>query len=163
MSFLPSSIFSNLCYLLWVLKYSSNLVMITHSAQHLTSNLKNPNPDLPCPQISAPNKSISLMLHHTFSDSWNVLLVFLEVVLSFLTLYFHWLFLYLISLSFHVIYSAWNTKGMQQIFASQRSKNLVETPCSLWSVSSPRWSLWSHMGIFSLLWIPTERMALAML
>lgn len=88
MCLLPSVIcfLKSTCYLLWILKYSMNLVTITHRAQQLPSNLKNPNPDLPCPRKSALNKLTCLMLHHTFSDFWNVLLLFLEVALSFLTL-----------------------------------------------------------------------------
>lgn len=75
----------------------SQLPTILSSSQWLSIALlqpPNPNSDLPCPQGSVPDELSSFMVHDSFSDSWDILLLFLEDALFFLTLLLVMVFLY---------------------------------------------------------------------
>lgn len=136
------------------------LPTVFNSSQWVTTALcqpPNPNLDFHCPQLSTPNELSSFMFCDSSSDSWDILLLFLKDVLSFMTLLLLVLFLYHhLSLSFQR-----KALDIQKVLNKHLlvEETKIEFKCSVLHKLSPdSLSLTSH--IFFPFLIPVKIMAL---
>lgn len=134
--FFPPSAYSNPsshCHRSWSKTgIMSQIPTVLNSSQWLSMALLqplNPNLEFLCPQPSVPNELSSCMVHDSFLDSWDILLLF-SWRCSFLS---DPASTYLVSLPTSVFVflkkSAWNTKVTQQIFPRWRNKNWAQMFC----------------------------------